>query len=232
MTLWNTATPHVLDDVYNPGELAKRRSATFDEPVAELNQYVQRIREARHADPTVPWFDPEGGGTHAMVLLLAQDPSEVAVKGSGFISPDNNDPTARNTTLACAAADLPPRMRVHWNVYPWWVEKKGVDGFAVETFAAAMHAAVPFIDELVHSLVPHLRAVVLMGRHAQAGWLRYVADGGKATEHLVVLRCPHPSPLVYPKTDKKTGRLNSELTIDAMAEARRAAERSSPTRGV
>ncbi|MDZ4828405.1 MAG: hypothetical protein SGJ13_18340 [Actinomycetota bacterium] len=150
-------------------------------------------------------------------MLPAQDPSEVASTGSGFISPDTNDPTARNTTRACAAADLDASLRVHWNIYPWWVQKKGIDGFPAESFAAAMHAAVPFVDELVGRLLPELGVVVLMGKKAQDGWDRYVATGGLPPAGLRVLRCPHPSPLAYPKGD------NARLIIDALSEARRLA---------
>jgi hypothetical protein len=54
------------------------------------------------------------------VLFLMQDPSEVATF-TGFISQDNNDPTARNSIVACNTAGLDYQTRVHWNIFPWWV---------------------------------------------------------------------------------------------------------------
>ena len=63
----------------------------------ELNEYV---RELRNEFPKyyVPDFDPNNGGIHATVLFLFEKPgpkTDPKNKGSGYISQDNDDETAR-----------------------------------------------------------------------------------------------------------------------------------------
>lgn len=212
MTLRNRATACVLDDRYNPGELARRRSLIDEHPVGELNAWVRSLR-AEEGEETIPWFDPAGGGSNAKVLLLAQDPSEVATAGSGFISADNNDPTANNTTIACNEAGLAARDRCHWNVVPWWVKDptKPDRSLGSEVRRAARH-----LDVLLNELLADVMAVVLLGKPAQTSWRSY-----RNPRDLRVFACPHPSPLAWNNLDRVTGRPNSELTIEALAEARR-----------
>ena len=190
-----------------------------------LNEYVRRIRANHGNDGTVPWFDPLGGGERARVLLLLQDPSRVAAKGSGFISPDNNDPTARNTTIACREAGLSAGDRVHWNIYPWWVNAKGQDPTRPrETYPEAMRRAVPCINELIGQLLPSVTVVVLMGNQAWRGWQTYVDSGGLVPPRIgEVLRCPHPSGRIWPQKSQRTGRPNSEDIIATLQRAARLA---------
>ena len=63
----------------------------------ELNEYV---RELRNEFPKyyVPDFDPNNGGIHAKVLFLFEKPgpkTDPKNKGSGYISQDNDDETAK-----------------------------------------------------------------------------------------------------------------------------------------
>ena len=214
---------------HNPAEVARRRSRVFDAPVCDLNTWV---RDAVRTSPllpqgaaeTVPWFDPDGGGDTAALLFLMQDPSEVAT-GTGFVSPDNDDPSARNTTIACARAGVPPRGKVHWNVFPHWVNvvKRGrpVDiTRPPQSYTEARAAAVQFLGELLHERLPRLRAIVLLGRHAQAGWSNYIAGGGSLPDGVSPpLECPSCSPQAWNNTDKRTGRPNSEITVETLRRA-------------
>lgn len=220
MTIRNKATARLLDDKHNPGEIARRRGLIDSPPVDRLNDYVRRIRAGHGDDPTVPWFDPLGGGERAKVLLLLQDPSEVAATGSGFISPDNNDRTAHNTTVACQNANLTAEDRVHWNIYPWWVNDKGQDSSrATETRYETMRRATPFVHELIEQLLPNLKVVVLMGNDAAEGWQRYLDSGGVVPPRIIaVLRCPHPG-RVWHQKNRQTGRLNSEEVISTLRKA-------------
>jgi hypothetical protein len=65
--------------------------------VAPLNRLVGQINASRNGH-LAPWFDPDGGGTDARVLFLLENPGRRAtsMRGSGFISADNNDDTAAN----------------------------------------------------------------------------------------------------------------------------------------
>ena len=62
--------------------------------VAPLTEYVRELREEDFGD--VPYFDPMDGGTKAAFLFLLEKPGPMA-SSSGFISRNNNDPTAMIT---------------------------------------------------------------------------------------------------------------------------------------
>ena len=241
----NTAVAfeRLLSTTLNPQEVARRRAARRNEPVAKLNSWVEddlrkmaALSEATRA--TIPWFDPEGGGAKARLLFLMQDPSRTAA-GTGFISPDNDDISARNATRACHAADLSSDLRVHWNIYPWWVNAPGKGGALpdptrpAQTHAEAMVLAAPLLEILLHDLLPEVEVVVLLGKHAQHGWDRFLGKGGRTPSRLRrPLRCPSCSPMAWNATDKTTGRKNSELTIETLRHARRLIIRGSgPVRG-
>ena len=133
------------------------------------------------------------------MLVLMQDPSEVATF-TGFISPDNNDPTANNSTIACDAAGLTPRARVHWNIFPWWVNVTKL-GLPVDqtrrpqTYTSARPLAAAFLLELV-SLLTELSVIVLLGNQAHRGYdeLPSSVHRGILARRIVVLRCPSCSP--------------------------------------
>lgn len=144
-----------------------RRAKLAEPHIRDLTRWVQTVRD--RLDPchaaTVCDFDPDGGGVSARVMYLAQDPSSTA-SHTGFISPDNNDATARATTEACAEADVDARERIHWNVYPWWV-------------AAPCQERVPRADDLASRMLsemlelsPNLVSVVLIGGEAERSWER------------------------------------------------------------
>ena len=211
----------------------ERRLARIEEPhIRFLTEWVV----ARKADPrlpegagrTIPWIDPESGGKHSRVLLLLQDPSETATT-TRFISPDNNDPTARNTTEACSIAGLRRDIRLHWNVYPWWVNtrKNGRPRDAtrpVETWDAASRLAAQLWGSFF-DLLPELRVIALFGKQTQEGWLMAVEQGlsvPRGVRILPELALPLPglslSPQQYPK--------HKQAVVDVLSEAREIAERA------
>ncbi|MBW3649337.1 MAG: hypothetical protein KY458_02090 [Actinobacteria bacterium] len=222
----NTAVSRsqLLSVSHNPGEVHRRRTRIDETHVKKLNDWVRQVRESsllpQGAGATVPWFDPNGGGENAGLLFLMQDPSEVAY-GTGFISPDNDDYSARNATVACRAAGLPAEVRVHWNVFPHWVNviKNGspVDPTRPpQTYAGAKASAVHFLGSLLQDKLPRLRVVVLLGKQAQDGWRLYRGAGGPVPRRLKVLSCPSTSPQAWNNRDKLTGRPNSGITIDTL----------------
>ncbi|MDN5753665.1 MAG: hypothetical protein L0H15_10370 [Nitrosospira sp.] len=133
------------------------------------------------AGKTIPWPDPASGGIYSRALLLLQDPSEVATAGTGFISPDNNDPTAKNVTDALLEAGLRWDLRLQWNVYPWWVNtyktKSGKDKARElrdptrprETWTNARKTAAALWGSFFE-LLPELRVIVVFGKESWKGW--------------------------------------------------------------
>jgi len=195
MTKWKTHRP-----LENSSEVDRRKrpNLLYAPHVAELNKLVERIRQSKVGDDSVPWFDPVGAGVKARVLILAQDPSAVAAgkteKGTGFISPDNPDPTADNSTFFSNMAKLKRDELIHWTIVPW-----AIDG---RDKSSEIKNAKQFLKELL-GLLPQLEVVICMGQKAEQGWNEAYPDNqciaGWTTLPVVfsnkpiVLTCPHPS---------------------------------------
>src|SRR5258707_532063 len=69
----------------------------------------------------VPEFDPLDGGVDAKILFLFEKPGPMTAEdgrraGSGFISRDNNDPTAEATFDFMGQAGIPRKSTVIWNI--------------------------------------------------------------------------------------------------------------------
>ena len=109
----------LLDERIVPGSVPARHARLGEPHVADLDGWARDVAAAERR--RVPSFDPESGGTGAPVLVLLQDPSEVAAHGSRLISRHNNDLTAFHLHRAATDVGLPYAATVHWNVVPWWV---------------------------------------------------------------------------------------------------------------
>lgn len=193
------------------------RRLRLDEPhVRELTEWVESVRarlDSCHAD-TVCDVDPFGGGSGARVLYLAQDPSSTA-SATGFISPDNNDATARATTEACREAGIADHERIHWNVYPWWLDAP-CDEIVPNADDLAGRMLAEFLD-----LVPEVVSVVLIGGKAEKSWKRLAART-RIRPNLRIWDAPHPSFGWWGKPYKPgtDGRLGRVVAVEALRSAR------------
>lgn len=107
-----------------PAELLRKGSLRAAPHMTPLARLVDRIRAERGAD-RVPDFDPTEAGVRARMLLLLEAPGPKATRergGSGFISPDNDDATAKNMWQLLREAGVDRQVEVvTWNVVPWYV---------------------------------------------------------------------------------------------------------------
>jgi hypothetical protein len=88
--------PRTLRDSRARERRLKLLSLAHDEP---LTSYVHELRDRGFGE--VPYFDPLDGGIKAEALFLFEKPGPQAA-GSGFISRNNDDPTAENTFVSCS----------------------------------------------------------------------------------------------------------------------------------
>jgi hypothetical protein len=164
----------------------ERRRRMLDLPhVVRLTAYAASLRESGSVE--VPDFDPCDGGTAARVLFLFEKPGPMTAQGtgklgSGFISRDNDDPTAEATFMFMQQAGLRRTLTVIWNVIPWW------NGTITVTKQERI-AGAKAVRELM-GLLPELRAVVMVGRNA-ATVQPYLETTGKT-----LFTSDHPSPRV------------------------------------
>lgn len=178
--------------------VAERLAHLDDEHIAPLSEFVRALRRRRGGDESVPWFDPDGGGIRAEVLLLLEAPGPKAVgaghfgplkAGSGIISADNNDETARTVFTLRDEVGLARDRLVAWNAVPWFVGND--DGNIKGAGDKDTDEGLPHLLALVE-LLTELRVVVTMGRPAQRAWAKLVL---KKPNRLVVIPSFHPSPV-------------------------------------
>jgi hypothetical protein len=178
-------------------------------PLVEWKEDVLARRRARRPDIMIPDFDPAelGGGIETRALMVFEAPGPKTVPewgGSGFISTDNDDPTAQNNWLARNDAGMHEHT-LSWNICPWVLGKASVHPGPTELAQGAIE-----LRGLMR-LLPDLRVVVLCGLKAQQGWTSFIEphiEGGPS-----VIRTWHPSNLSFKQPDKR-----EEFTI-ALARA-------------
>ena len=140
------------------------RRAMLDLPhIAPLRDFARTLRAEGRG--TVPEFDPMDGGIAAVVLFLMEKPGPMTDDdaltgrlGSGFISRNNDDPSAEATFRFMAQAGIDRRLTVTWNIVPWWNGTRRIE--RNELFAGTERLSRP-ID-----LLPNLNVVVGVGRKA------------------------------------------------------------------
>jgi uracil-DNA glycosylase len=160
MMILNQDAPYTLRD---ETERARRRSMLREPHVSRLIGYADEIRLQSKEIREIPYFDPCDGGIGAKVLLLLEAPGGKAV-GSGFISRNNPDPTARTMCELLSRAGLHRSDTLIWNIVPWYV------GTGTRIRAARksdISAALPHFPPLL-DLLPSLQAIILVGRKAQS----------------------------------------------------------------
>jgi Uracil DNA glycosylase superfamily len=163
----------------DPAEIARRhtilRTAPHSVPLADWVDIIAARRAAAAQPAMMPYIDPLDAGTDARVVLILEAPGPMtnahnAKPGSGFISSDNADPTARNLWDARRAAGLIDGVLI-WNAVPWYLGPTQRKPTTAERASGAL-----ILRELITKL-PELHTIVPLGRHAQGTWRRYGRPG-------------------------------------------------------
>ena len=119
--------------------------------VAPLTDFVEGLRTAR-PDWEFPDFDPLDGGSTADILFLFEKPGPMTSKGgkgSGFISRNNDDPTAETTFRFMQEAKLPRKRTVLWNVVPGWNGTRRITGPELLAGVSALKDLLPCCQSCV-----------------------------------------------------------------------------------
>jgi hypothetical protein len=165
-----------------------------------LKTFAEKLRRPGFE---VPDFDPADGGVEGKALFLFEKPGPMTVtegrgkrSGSGFISRDNDDPTAEAVFHFMREAEIPRRLTIMWNVIPWWNGTRTVTTPELQFGESSL-------SELLH-LLPKLKAIMLVGQKA-ARAKSYCEISG-----LAVFTCDHPSPLVRARWPSRWRAIQSE----------------------
>lgn len=171
----------------NPS-IRRRRLEMLTLPhIAPLTSYVHQLRDRGIGE--VPYFDPMDGGINAKVLFLYEKPGPMTSSdpgskraGSGFISRNNDDPTAEATFHFMEKAGIPRKITVTWNVIPGW-------NGTIKVTSQELRQGVDCVTELI-TLLPDLRAVIFVGKNAAKA--KPLLEG----KGLHLSSSDHPSPRV------------------------------------
>ena len=174
------------------------RRALLSEPyVLPLTAYVDQLRAG--SPDEFPDFDPLDGGVEARMLFLLEKPgpmtsaSRTGRAGSGFVSRDNDDPTAEAIFDFMRKAGIPRRETVLWNLIAGWNETRKVTAREVREGALETLRLV--------RLLPRLKAVVLVGKRAERAYPLLAAEAFSLSSSV------HPSPLVRASQDTRWRRI-------------------------
>jgi hypothetical protein len=159
-------------------EQGRRRAMLADAHIAPLAGFVASLRQEW---PFVPDFDPLDGGVGADILFLFEKPGPKTAppKGSGFISRDNDDPTAETTKTFMECAGIDRKRTLIWNTVPAWNRTITIRSGEVRAGLLSLARLLP--------LLPKLRTVVLAGRKAER------AEPILDERGLKIVRSVHPS---------------------------------------
>lgn len=168
----------------DPAAISEREALLHAPHIRSLTAYVLALRRA---DPATefPYFDPLDGGNNADILFVFEKPgpkTSVRGGGSGFISRNNDDPTADTTFRLMSEARLPRQRTVLWNVIPGWNGTRSISGPELRQGAHEL--------ESLMVLLPAVKTVILVGRRAQRALPLFNSHS------LRVLTSAHPSPIV------------------------------------
>ena len=178
--------------------------------VAPLTTFAAGLRERSAVE--VPDFDPLDGGIDARILLLLEKPGPMTAlngkhTGSGFISRDNDDPTAEAIFKFMVEAGIPRKMTVIWNVIAWWNGTRKISN-------PELKEGVNCVLELI-SLLPKLRAVVMVGARAAT------AKPVLKTTGLELFSSDHPGPMVRARWPDRWKAIGAEWAQDPQVHRRR-----------
>ncbi|MCA3719822.1 MAG: uracil-DNA glycosylase [Phenylobacterium sp.] len=177
---------NIARSLHDPAARVARRALLEEPHVRPLTAYVEQLRAS--SPDEFPDFDPLDGGVEARMLFLLEKPgpmtsaSRTGGAGSGFISRDNDDPTAEAIFDFMRKAGIPRRETVFWNMIAGWNGTRKVTAREVREGALETLRLV--------RLLPRLRAVVLVGKRAERAYPLLAAEAFSLSSSV------HPSPLV------------------------------------
>ncbi len=144
----------------DPEFLNHQRSTLYAPHIAPVNALVDAL--SYEGRGWVPHVAPIHAGVDARLLWILRDPGPMTIdpeQGTrGFLSVENDDPTAERLCTLLTTAGIRPEVTLPWNAYPWYINRAPT--------VAELRVGVDSLRRLL-KLLPRLDVVLLLGRHAQ-----------------------------------------------------------------
>jgi hypothetical protein len=160
----------------------------YDPHVAPVNQLVDQLIESRDGS-WMPYVAPSNGGIAARIVMLFQDPgpmTSLGKGGSGFLSFENDDPSAEVGAECLDSAGVNQHDVTTWNAYPWFLpDQSGVN-------ASRIDEGIEPLRQLL-DVLPGAHSVVACGRVAQESWRRLARQNPRSAARLTNFETFHTS---------------------------------------
>lgn len=168
----------------DPEYRSEQRALVYLEHIAPINQLIDTLRGER--DEWMPYVAPTYGGVSARVLAVFRDPGPRTRgdTGSGFLSLENDDPSAERHLEFVSGARISPSDLMVWNTYPWYINRKPV--------TAEIDRGLDPLHRLIE-LLPELQVVIAHGVVAQAAWKRFERKYPQVAKQFEVIGTYHTS---------------------------------------
>jgi hypothetical protein len=149
----------MADVAFRDAQLAQ----VFDPRVRVVNELCDAL-SLEKPDVTVPYVAPHYNAANATILSLSSNPGPRAGGdgGSGFLSRENDDPTAERMSQVFATVGLSDEHVLPWNAYPWYVHQAYPNGLP----AGLLNEGLDPLKRLLE-LHPQIRTVVAHGGDAK-----------------------------------------------------------------
>jgi uracil-DNA glycosylase len=176
--------PKMADPRFRQGQWELR----YAPHVEEINRFVGDLRSQKGL--RIPYVAPHYGGLNAEILFIFQNPgpgTDESRGGSGFLSCENDDPSAELLAECMEEAGLAASRVITWNACPWELPKARTAPSAGD-LTGGLQPLKTLLD-----MLPELRVVAPMGKVAQEGWRRFQLQYPQIAERSRVLEGPHTS---------------------------------------
>jgi hypothetical protein len=142
--------------------------------VERINRFIDELGAKDDAGHP-PYIPPMCGGVDAVALSISRDPGPKAggTKGSGFLSIENDDPSAERMGQFFDEAGIDYAEVVGWNAYPWYINS--------DPTTDQLLAGVEPLRDLI-GLMPRLRVVLVHGTAAGKGWKLFLRENRNLIE--------------------------------------------------
>jgi hypothetical protein len=149
----------MADVAFRDAQLAQ----VFDPRVRVVNELCDAL-SLEKPGVTVPYVAPHYNAANATILSLSSNPGPRAGGdgGSGFLSRENDDPTAERMSQVFATVGLSDEHVLPWNAYPWYVHQAYPNGLP----AGLLNEGLDPLKRLLE-LHPQIRTVVAHGGDAK-----------------------------------------------------------------
>jgi hypothetical protein len=169
-------SPYALGMARRMAQLEFRQEqieGVHDPRVATVNDYCDLL--ATRANLQVPYIPPHYDTRDASIVVMSSNPGPKAGgdNGSGFLSIENDDPSAERMAGIFEAVDLTTAQAFPWNAYPWHVHESYPNGLTNTLITDGIPALVgllelhPVVTAIIaHGGDAHRSAALLQRTHA------------------------------------------------------------------